>query len=117
MLVIIVFISSCRNYVPVSPFWRENEFLVDLKQKFCCLSSVLISRRYDKSFLGYSLKTPCRMSSFRNVMPYLHGKTTLNHMVELCLYRISRKSHHSLDDKVTYLQKIKEIHALLHRNS
>ena len=49
------------------------------------------------------------MSSFRNFMLYfiLHGKTTLNHMVELCLYRISRKSHHSLDDIVLYLQKIK----------
>src|SRR6218665_497141 len=99
--------SSCVNYLPVSPFSRENPFLVDLKQKFCCLSSVLISRRYGKSFLSYSLKTPCRMSSFRNVMPYFHGKTTLNHMVELCLFRISRRSHHSLDDIVPYLQKIK----------
>ena len=98
--------SSCDDNLLVSPFWRENPFRVDLKQKFWRLSSVLISRRYDKSFLSYSLKTTYSMSSFRNVMSYLQQEHA---DVQLCLYRTSRENLRNPKNIVSYLQKIKVI--------
>src|SRR6218665_2649028 len=50
--------SSCENYFPVSLFWRENPFLVDLKQTFCCVSSVLIHRSSVRIAGGLGLNPP-----------------------------------------------------------
>ena len=97
---------ACDYNLLVSPFWRENPFRVDLKQKFWRLSSVLISRRYDKSFLSYSLKTTQSMSSFRNVMSYLQQKHA---DVYQCLYRTSRENLRNPKNIVSYLQKRKVI--------